>query len=78
MTSGIYNRAEAVTKSDAADIPGGLTDALYVGTGGTMTVVFQDDSTCAMTVAAGLLPIRVKRVNNTGTAAAITALYLTP
>ena len=75
-----FSQARAVTKSDTVNFDGnlnqGLCDALYIGGAGTLTAVFQDDTTIACTCAAGdILPLRVKRVNNTGTASLIVALY---
>ena len=75
-----FSQARAVTKSNTVNfdvnLNQGLCDALYIGGAGTLTVVFQDGSTGAFTCAAGdILPVRVKRVNNTGTAASIVALY---
>lgn len=68
----IYNYGAAVTKSNDTNIvqPAGkvLTDAIFVGTAGTLTVVFQNGATAAFECAAGqLLPIGVVRVNETGT-----------
>jgi hypothetical protein len=73
----VYRRAATITKHDSTNIASGVTDAIHVGGAGTMTVVFQDDSTCQFTCAAGdILPVRAKRVNSTGTAAtAMSALY---
>jgi hypothetical protein len=85
-----YNRAFAITKSDTVNLDGTTysanptgggkpipCEAIFVGTGGTMTVVFEDGSTAAFTVATGgLLPVKAIRVNSTGTAAALmVALY---
>jgi hypothetical protein len=68
----LFNYGKAVTRHNSTDIvqPAGkaLTDGIFVGTAGTITVVFQDDSTVAFEVAAGtLLPIAIKRVNETNT-----------
>jgi hypothetical protein len=72
-----YNKAEAITKSDTVDIPGGLTKAVYVGGAGIVVAVFQDGSTANFTAVAGeILPIAVKRVNSTTTSATLmVALY---
>lgn len=77
-----FRKASAVTPSDSVNLApqgtsDGLTSALYVAAAGTVTVVFQDDSTCQFTAVAGsILPVAVKRVNSTGTAATgIVALY---
>lgn len=80
-------KAISVTPSDTADIstPNGArkgTAGLYVGTGGNLTVVMvgaddNSDTTLFANVADGtFLPIQVKRVMATGTAASdIKALY---
>lgn len=68
-----YRQAQAVTKSDTADIAPGLTyDALWIGTpgDGTLSVIMSDGATVSLAgVPAGLLPIAVKRVRSTGSGA---------
>ena len=74
-----YNFARQITPSNTIDIwqvtpinQRRLTDAIQVGTGGTVTVVLEDDSTVTFTLIAGqVLPIRCKRINSTGTAATL-------
>lgn len=58
---------------------GRLTDAIYVGGAGTVNAVLQNNRAVSVTAAAGtLLPLRVRRVNATGTAATLLlALYQT-
>ena len=68
----LFNYGAAVTKSNETDIvmPAGkaLTNGIFVGTAGTITVVWESGATSAFEVAAGtLLPIAIKRVNDTGT-----------
>lgn len=82
MSNDYYNRAAAITPSDTVNIsmPGqqrSLTDAVFVGGAGTVTVVFEDNSTAQFTAAVGeILPVQAKRINNTGTAATLlVALY---
>lgn len=65
-----FNKAIAITKSNTANFAevDGRTccDAIYVGVGGTVTVVFEDDSTCQYVgVAGGTLYVKAKRVNST-------------
>ncbi len=78
------HRSIAVTPDDTAQarLPGGVCEGLWIGVGGTLNYVpytphlATDDTAIATTVPAGLFPVRVKRVNATGTAAAqIVALY---
>lgn len=71
------NRAEAITKSDTVNIPGGVCDAIYCGTAGTVTVVFENDLTAQFTVAIGtILPVAAKRVDLTGSSATLlVAMY---
>jgi hypothetical protein len=73
-----YTEAVALTPSDTVDL-GRLTDAVYVGGAGVVTAVLQHNRTAAFTAVAGaLLPIRVRRVNATGTTATLlVALYQT-
>lgn len=73
----VYNKSHAITTSDTVDIPQGLTDAVYVGGAGVVVAVFQDGSTLSFTTVAGsVLPLRVKRINATGTTATLlNALY---
>ena len=72
-----YTRAEAITPSNTVDITSGLADGIYAGGAGDIAAVFQDGSTATFTVVAGqFLPIRVRRVNATGTTAtALVALF---
>jgi hypothetical protein len=73
----LYNDAAAVTTSDTVNLPR-LTDAIKVGAAGTLAAVLQNDRVVTLTVTAGeTLPLRVKRVNATGTTATgLTALYV--
>lgn len=73
----IYNRADAITKSDTVNLAyylarEKLTDAVYVGGAGVVVAVFQDDSTAQFTAVAGeILPIAIKRVNSGSTTASL-------
>ena len=58
-----------ITPSDSVDLPGATTGGIYVGTGGTLVVTFISGATAQLTVPAGLAPICVTRVWNTGTSA---------
>jgi hypothetical protein len=73
----IYNDARAITTSDTVNLPGNLTDAIWVGGAGIVVAVFPNDNTVNFTCVAGsVLPIRVKRVNaTTTTATLLVALY---
>lgn len=78
-----YNKSTDITKSNTVNLPlwvqnQWLTDAIYVGGAGTVTVVFADDTTQQFTAAAAsFLNVPAKRVNSTGTAAtAMVALYI--
>jgi len=68
-----YNKFLVVAKSDTVNFADGLSEAIYIGvpSTGTMSVVEENGNVTQFTgVAAGmLLPLRVKRINNTGTAA---------
>lgn len=72
-----YNYAKAIVPSDTIDIwqrapvnQRRLTDAIQVGTGGTVSCVLEDDSVVTLTLISGqVFPIRCKRVNSTGTGA---------
>lgn len=83
-----YGRAVAITKSDTVNLDGSTysgtaatkaipCDAIFCGTAGTVTAVFEDGSTAAFTMASGITtPLRAIRVNSTGTAGALLlALY---
>jgi hypothetical protein len=72
-----FNRAVPIEKSDTVNFPGGICDAIYVGTAGVVAVVMQDDSVVNFTaVAGGILPVRAKRVNSTNTVPTLmVALY---
>lgn len=69
-------RLVAVTPNDSADLTV-IPKALLIGVGGTLTITAADDtSSVALTVSAGVLPVRAKRVFATGTTATgIVALY---
>ncbi|SMF39635.1 hypothetical protein QTA58_06645 [Neorhizobium sp. CSC1952] len=74
--SGPASSGFAITPSDGSDLPE-TTRALYVGTGGNLSVRMLSGETLALSnVSSGsLLPLRVTRVFATGTtAAAITGL----
>lgn len=71
-----FNRAVPITPSDTVNIvdPAGapLPDAIYVGGAGVVAAVFQDGTVVNFTVVAGeILPVRIKRVNTTGTTATL-------
>jgi hypothetical protein len=72
----VYNDAAAITASNTTNLAR-LTDAINVGAAGTLAAVLQNDQVVTLTVTAGaLLPLRVKRVNSTGTTATgLVALY---
>lgn len=68
----------AVTPSDVADLAVKPCRALWVGTGGSIAVIFSDTSAATLAnVGSGvLLPISVTRVMATGTtASSVVALY---
>lgn len=86
-----YNIGRAITKSDTVNFDGSVSvsggntagiavhpcDAIYVGTAGTIAVVWQDGTVSETTAPSGaLLPFAAIRVNSTNTAAAgLVALY---
>jgi threonine aldolase len=71
----IYNQAAAITTSDTVNLAK-PTDAISVGTTGTLIAVFENDSVVTFAVtAAQLLPVRIKRVNASSTATGLVALY---
>ena len=64
-----YNLWTAVTPSDTTDLPR-LTDGLWVGTGGNLVAVMQNNTTLTFAVpSGGWLPIAARRVNSTNTTA---------
>lgn len=71
-----YKNAVAVTPSDTV-LLAHQAARLYVASAGTVTVLTAKDQVVQLTaVAGGTLPIQVKRVNATGTAATgIVALW---
>lgn len=81
QTVPVYNKFEAVTLSDSVDFVNGLCDAVYVGTKGstgTLVGVLQSGATVTFVgIPAGtILPIRIKRINNTTTDVSnVVALY---
>jgi hypothetical protein len=82
VQTGPYAKALDITTSDTVNVRSFvvdqiLTDAVYVGGAGTVTVVWQDNTTTQFTCVAGqILPVKVKRINATGTAGTLLrALY---
>lgn len=66
----IYNNAMAIIPSNTDDFVGALSDGIYVGAAGEVVAVFQNGNTGTFTAAAGqILPLKVKRINSTGTTA---------
>lgn len=69
--------AVAVTTHNSTNF-GGIARALYVGVGGDVVVVFENDSAITFKNApsGAVIPVRCKRVNSTGTTATdIVALF---
>ncbi len=81
ITAPRYNYYVAVTLHDTDNIPTGVTDAIWVGAKGatgTLVAVREDGTTVTFVgVQSGtLLPISVKRINNTTTdVTSVVALY---
>jgi hypothetical protein len=73
-----YNVFQALTPSDTVDLPRGLTQALWVGSGGDVAAVSADNrvTVFAAVPAGSWLPIAVRRVNASGsTSTGLVALY---
>jgi hypothetical protein len=73
-----FNLWPSVTPSDAVDLPGGLTGALWVGGAGDVAAVQQNNVVGVLTAvpAGSWLPLTVRRINATGTTATnIRAFY---
>jgi hypothetical protein len=69
MCTPTFKNAIAVTPHNSTNIAQQVA-GLYVAGAGTVTVVTANDQVVQFTaVAGGFLPIQVKRVNSTGTAA---------
>ena len=70
-------RLRAVTPSNDADLALGVCKALLIGGAGTIEIIAADDADAVtLTVAAGILPVRARRVRAAGTTATgIVALY---
>ena len=78
FTSGLSSpgkHAAVVIPNDSTDLAT-FARALFIGTGGAIKVDTVGGETITMVVTTGLLPLRVKRVYATGTAALdITAIW---
>jgi len=84
-TTAVYNKAQAITPSDTSNLDGTVGNpanaktcqAIYVGGGGVVQVVFMNGSVCGFTCGHGdVLPVAAARVNDTGTTASyLMALY---
>ena len=72
-----YIAALTVVPSDTVLLTRGVCQALHISVAGTLSVLMEDGSTGTFpAVPVGVFPIRVQRVNATGTAATgIVALY---
>jgi hypothetical protein len=73
-----YNVFQALTPSDTVDLPRGLTQALWVGSGGDVAAVSADNrvTVFAAVPAGSWLPIAVRRVNAASTTSTgLVALY---
>ena len=73
-----YNVWRPVTPSDTTDLPDGLTNALWIGSGGDVAAVMQNGQVqvFAAVPAGAWMPLTVKRINASGTTATgIIALY---
>lgn len=72
-----FSIAEAISKSDTVNFPGGICSAIYVGGAGIVVAIMPNDQAVSFTaVAGGILPIRAKRVNSAVTTATLmVALY---
>jgi hypothetical protein len=70
-------RFEAVTPSDDADLPGGLTRGVFIGVSGAFVVTDRTGNSVTFVSGAGQShPIQVMRIRQTGTTAGgIVALY---
>lgn len=66
-----------MTPHDDNDLTLGACKGIWIGVGGTVSLIAAGDTDAVQfTVAAGLLPVRAKRVKSTGTTATgIVALY---
>ena len=70
------NHYEAVTPSDTTNFTGpsngtSLAQAIYVGVGGDMVAIRDDDTAITFTgvVAGTIIPVQAKRINSTSTTA---------
>lgn len=60
----------AIVPSDSADLPKGMCDSIYVGTGGDLTVVIGGTTVTYKNLPTCILSVRATRVKVTGTTAA--------
>lgn len=75
---GTAHDAKLVTPSDTVDLPGGVCQALYVGTAGNLSVITASGTTVLITgaTAGSVIPLQVSRVKSTSTTAStILAFY---
>lgn len=65
----IYNQAATITPSDTVNLAK-PSDALLIGSSGAVAAVFENGTVAILTVSGPIvLPVRVARVNATGTTA---------
>lgn len=70
-------RWAAITPSNSADLPSGITRAIYVGGAGNLVADSEKGETVTFTgmVAGQIYPLRVRRVREATTATGLVALY---
>jgi hypothetical protein len=65
-----YGRIFIVTPDDSNNLPGGVSDAIYIGTEGSLQVTDESGAIVAIPdLIAGWHPLRVLQIWNTNTAA---------
>jgi hypothetical protein len=74
-----FNVWTPITPSDTVNLPRGITEAVWVGVGGDVAAVMQNDTMPVVLAAVptgAYLPIAAKRINLSGTTASgLVALY---
>lgn len=73
----VFTAAKVATAHDSNDDAGGIADAIQILVTGNAVVVTPNDVAITITGApvGAIFPIRVKRVNSTGTTASVLMLY---
>lgn len=73
----LYRNAVVATKHDSTNEPEGIADAVMVAIAGNVSMVTETGNVLTFTAppVGTIIPVRTKRINNTGSTATVVMLY---